>query len=96
MRALSIMKILIMRRMKMTEKEEFITIGDFFKDFLEDNDCRVFFFSFDGQLTAGNQKRTTRVSIQLPREICDKNLKELDNWCLYAVAIPREKFKKEI
>jgi len=77
------------------KKEDFFTIGDFFDGFLEDKDCRVFNFSFDGQLTAGNKKRTTRVSIQIPREICDQNLKELDNWCLFGVAIPRKKFVKE-
>lgn len=76
-------------------KKDYFTIGDFFKDFLEDKNCRVFNFSFDGQLTAGNQKRCTRVSIQIPREICDKNLKELDDWCLYGIAIPRKKFTNE-
>ena len=79
------------------EKKDYITIGTFFDNFLKNKNCRVFPFRFDGSSTAANKKRKhTRISIGIPNEICNTNLKELDNWCLYAVAIPRDDFKKVI
>ncbi len=85
------------KQTKLIEEKEkdYITIGAFFKPFLENKDCRVFPFRFDGSSTAANKKRKhTRISIGIPNEICNTNLKELDNWCLYTVAIPREVLKK--
>lgn len=77
------------------EEKEYITIGMFFEEFLENKESRVFPFLFDGSSTAANKKRKhTRISIGIPNEICNTNLKELDKWCLYAVAIPREDVKK--
>jgi len=77
------------------QNKEYVTIGEHFKPFLENKDCRVFPFRFDGSLTAANKKRKhTRISIGIPNEICNTNLKDLDNWCLYAIAIPREVLKK--
>lgn len=79
------------KQIKLVEEEKkYYTIKEFFKPFLDNKNCRVFPFQFNGSSTAGNKKRVARVSISVPREMCDTNLKDLDNWCLFAIAIPRE------
>ncbi len=77
------------------EKEkEFFSIGGFFEPFLDNKECRVFNFAFDGSSYGANKKRRARVSIAIPKEMCDTNLKDLDNWCLFGVGIPREVLRK--
>lgn len=73
-------------------KKEYATIGEYFHDFLDNNECRIIKFVPYGTMYAANPKtkKPTRVSITLPSEICNTNLKELDNWVLIVVAIPRE------
>ena len=84
------------KQIKLTEeKKDYITIGQQFEDFLDNKNCRVFPFYFDGSLTGANKKRKhARISIGVPNEICNTNLKDLDKWCLYAVAIPRDAVKE--
>ena len=83
------------KQIKVTEeKKDYITIGQQFEDFLDNKNCRVFPFHFDGSLAANKKRKHARISIGVPNEICNTNLKDLDNWCLYAIAIPREAVKK--
>lgn len=75
----------------MTEEEDrFMTIREFFKSVLDDRDIQVFRMAFDGQCYASTAKRNARVSIGLPRTIVDGNLKALDDFLFFGVAIPRE------
>ena len=80
------------------ERKDFMTIGEYFKDVLENKECRIIKCVFYGNLTAssgtGKNKKPCRVSIALPKEICDNNLKALDDWFLTIVAIPRKTINK--
>lgn len=77
---------------KKDEKSEFITIGKYFHDYLENNECRVILFRPYGSMYAANSKtkKPARISVGLPPEICGDNLKDLDNWSLTIVAVPRK------
>ena len=72
--------------------EDYVTIRQYFKELLDNKDCRVIRFSPYGTMYGANpkSKKPARVSIQLPKEICNTNLKDLDNWVLVVVAIPRK------
>jgi hypothetical protein len=77
---------------KKADKIDYVTIGEYFREFLENKECRVLRFAPYGTMYAANPKtkKPTRVSIKLPPEICNTNLKELDNWVLNIIAIPRK------
>jgi hypothetical protein len=77
---------------KKADKTDYVTIGEYFSEFLESEECRVIRFALYGQCYGANKKtkKPARVSVRLPPEICDTNLKDLDNWILTIVAVPRE------
>jgi len=78
----------------MTEKKDrFITIKEMFEDVLDEPTVQIFRFIYDGDLCAANNKRTARVSISIPRTIVNQNLKDIDNFVFFGVAIPREVIK---
>lgn len=72
------------------------TIREYFKDFLDDKSLFLFRMVYDGQSYAGNDKkgkakRNTRVSIIIPREIAENNLKFMHDWNFIIIGIKREK-----
>ena len=76
----------------MSENEvqpRFLTIRQMFKDFLDTIGVQCFRFAFDGQCYASTAKRQARVSIGLPKTIVNTNLKDLDKFAFFGVAIPR-------
>ena len=77
---------------KKDEKAEFVTIGEYFSEFLENKECRVIKFRPYGQMYAANPKtkKPARVSLGLPSEICNTDLRDLDKWSLTIVAVPRK------
>lgn len=82
---------------KEVDKKEYITIGAYFHEFLENKECRVILFTPYGTMYAANPKakKPARISVGLPSEICGENLKDLDKWALTIVAIPREVLETE-
>ena len=70
----------------MSDEEKPITIGKFFESVIDDEDCRVIKFA-PVELWGANKKQGARVKIVLPREICGENLKDLNKWNLFVVAI---------
>ena len=76
---------------KKEEKENrFATIGEFFKRYIDVQGIQCFRFSLDGQCWASTKKRHARITIGLPRTIVDGNLKDLDKFAFFGIAIPRE------
>ena len=77
---------------KKADKIDYLTIEEYFREYLESKECRVIKFIPYGQSYGANKKtkKPARVSVGLPSEICDTNLKDLDNWILTIVAVPRE------
>ena len=72
-------------------KEDYISIGKYFKEFLDNEDCRVIrFMPIESWSANPKTKKQTRCKILLPKEICNTNLRDLDNWFLSIVAIPRK------
>ena len=77
---------------KIDDKVEYVTIEEYFREFLENKKCRVIKFSPYGQMYAANPKtkKPARISVGLPSEICNTDLRDLDKWSLTIVAVPRE------
>ena len=78
----------------MGEKQIYHTIMSFFEPFLKNKEVRVFQFRWNGTLTAGTKKRAMRVSISIPKDIAHDNLKDLDKYRFYGIAIPKNEFDK--
>lgn len=80
------------RRFKLTEesKERYITIKEMFEEVLDNQEIQIFRFAYNGSLWAGTDKKPSRVTINIPGTIVDKNLKTLDDFIIFGVAIPRE------
>ena len=74
----------------MCEKKEYATIGYFFEKYLNVKGVQCFKIVLDGQCYASTNKRNARISIGLPKTIVDKNLKDIDKFILFGVAIPKE------
>ena len=75
------------------KEKKFYTIEEFFKSVLNNRECRIFHFHYYGNLTAANKKtkKPCRISIALPNDLGDlTNLKTLDNWSFFGIAIPRK------
>ena len=77
------------------KEDRFQTIREIFDKYLDNPNIQTFGFRYNGQLYAANHKtkRPCRVSISIPKTICDTNLKDLDNWIIMGVAIPRDEIK---
>ncbi|MFX0141414.1 MAG: hypothetical protein ACFFDN_47690 [Candidatus Hodarchaeota archaeon] len=75
----------------MSEDNNYVTIRRFFEPFLDNNECRVLRLALYGQQWASNPKtkKPARLTIALPPEIVDTNLKALDDWAINLIAIPR-------
>lgn len=73
------------------EKEKYATIREIFEEHLDDRNCQVFRMALNGQCYGANSKgRPARISVGLPKTICGTNLKDLDDWILIGIAIPRD------
>ena len=70
----------------MSEKENKPTIREYFKSILDDKDVILFRMVYNGNSYAGNDKKPTRVSIIIPKEIADNNLQFMDKWNFIIVA----------
>ncbi len=73
------------------EENKPLTIREFFDSILDDEDVSLFRMVYDGQSYAGTKKRSTRVSIIIPKEIAEDNLKFMREWNFYIVGIKHEK-----
>ena len=76
---------------KKEEQGKPITIRTYFKDYIDNKECRVLNFVLYGNSYGANYrtKKPARISIALSKEVCGENLKDLDNWVLKIIAIPR-------
>lgn len=70
----------------MSEKEYKPTIREYFKPILDNKDVLLFRMVYHGQSYAGNDKKPTRVSIIIPKEIANNNLKFMNDWNFTIVA----------
>ena len=77
---------------KKADKIEYVTIGKYFSEYLENEECRVIKFIPYGQMWGANHKtkKPARVTLGLPPEICDTDLRDLRKWSLTIVAVPIE------
>ena len=82
----------------MSEKKKDIfkdnpTVREFFKSILDDKETYIFRMVYDGQSWAGNPKRktNTRVSIIIPKDIAENNLKFMRDWNFYIIGVKAEK-----
>lgn len=82
-----------MAEKKKENKDRFLTIREVFEKYLDNQNCQVFRFEYDGNLWAATEKKPCRVTIMLPRTVIDSNLKDLDKFLLLGVAIPRKEIK---
>lgn len=79
---------------KKVDEIDYITIGEYFKPYLENKSCRIVNFMPIEKWSANpKQKKSARVKILLPKEICNLSTQDLNNWFLSIVAIPRELIK---
>ncbi len=76
----------------MSNEKKFETIKSMFNLVLEDGRIRIFPLERNGQSYAANKKtkKSARISISIPKEICDENLQDLRNWKMFVVAIPNK------
>ena len=76
---------------KKADKIDYVTIGEYFSEFLESEECRVIKFIpmeiFGANL---NTKKPARVKVVLPPEICNTDIRDLRKWSLTIVAVPRK------
>lgn len=83
------------KQTKMIKEEKYKpTIREYFQDLLDDKDVFLFNLIYDGQSYAGNNKkgkarRNTRVSIIIPKEIAQNNLKFIYDWNFIIVGIKK-------
>ena len=77
---------------KKVDETAYVTIGKYFSEFLESEGCRVIKFMPYGQSYGANKKtkKPARVSVCLPPEICNTDLRDLRKWSLTIVAVPIE------
>jgi len=75
-------------RRNLTIKEVLDAISDF--DLINNNECPVFKFIYDGNQTAGNGKRAARISIAMPKDIVNLDLRTLNNYFIIGMAIPKK------
>lgn len=66
------------------------TIREFFEKELDSEDAFLFRMCYDGQSYAGTKKRSTRVSIIIPKEIAEDNLKFMREWNFYIIGFKRD------
>lgn len=79
---------------KQEEKKDFVTIRKYFHEFLDNKECRIILFTPYNMWAANPRtKKLTRVSVVLPKEICNTDLRELREWALTIVAVPRKLLK---
>lgn len=76
------------------KEDRFATIRENFEKYLDVIGIQCFRIILDGQCYASTNKRNARISIGLPKTIVDKNLKTIDDFVLFGVAIPRNLLKK--
>lgn len=74
----------------MSEK---LTIREYFKPILDNKDVTLFRMVYHGQSYAGTDKKPTRVSIIIPKEIAENNLQFMNEWEFIIVA---KKIAKEV
>jgi hypothetical protein len=82
---------------KMTE-DKFATIRETFEKYLDIQGIQCFPLGIDGQCWASTPKRLARITVVLPRAVVDNDLKDLNNFVFFGIAMPRkvlEKKKKE-
>lgn len=73
------------------------TLFEIFEKFRNDKDTRIFQFIRVGSSYAATDKRSARVSIQMPNNICNnknRNLGELNNYLGIVMFMPKEKVEK--
>ena len=76
----------------MAEKDIYPTIEQFFNRVLKDNEVRMFNFVVHGKINCKTPKRPMTMEIIMPSDICHGNIKELEDWRFFGVAIPEAKF----
>ena len=76
---------------KKVDETAYVTIGEYFREFLESEVCRVIKF-IPMEIFGANlkTKKPARVKIVLPPEICNTDIRDLRKWSLTIVAVPRE------
>jgi hypothetical protein len=76
---------------KKVDETAYITIGKYFREYLESEECRVIKFIpmeiFGANL---NTKKPARVKVVLPPEICNTDIRDLRKWSLTIVAVPKK------
>lgn len=75
-----------MRGFRMSDKKYKPTIREYFKPILDNKEVILFKLVYHGQSYAGNDKKPTRVSIIIPKEIAENNLQFMDDWNFIIVA----------
>lgn len=77
---------------KKVDEIVYVTIEKYFREYLENNECRVIKFMPCGQSYSANKKtkKPARISVALPPEICGADLRDLNKWSLTIVAVPIE------
>lgn len=75
----------------------------FLKDCVEDIEKDIFIFHFrqygqsSGASYRGKKKvKPARISIEMPPEVCDKDLRDLKKWRIFLIAIPIERWLKHL
>ena len=63
-----------------------LTVREYFEPILDDKKVILFRMVYHGQSYAGNNKKPTRVSIIIPKEIANNNLQFMNDWNFIVVA----------
>lgn len=61
---------------------------------IKDGETCICDMLFSGAVYAGNEKKSAKATILLPKEICHTNLKDLNQWDIKIFAVKREAFNK--
>lgn len=79
-----------MEMIKITFTEEQKRFNKLIKDSLKEEGIIIFNIVRSGQSYASSKRyKHARISIAIPEEICTDNLKDLNNWKLYCIAVPK-------
>ena len=76
------------KEMEKDNQVRYMTIKETFEEILDAKEVQCFRIGIDGNCNASTKNRLARISIMLPRTVVDGNLKDLDKYVFFGIAIP--------
>lgn len=75
-------------------KEKSVSFIKVMEHFFDSEHANVFPLVQNGTSYGSTKKKQARISIAMPREVCDSNLKDLRKWKMFVLAYSKEEFEQ--